>query len=164
MKSHVICTTDPSENFKYFLQNPLEYLQSSSEDGRFNEDDLTVISALQSIDEDDVMRHSEYLCDLYYQDEIDNLSGINAALPYAVIVANRYSGIIQSLTCCERVADIVRFCMREHGDEQWTLQDENGILRCRIDGDIVDTFLMIDGEGETHNIGPIVQKVYGYNY
>ncbi len=164
MKPHIVCTMDPQHHFKYFMLNPLEYLDSSSEDGYINCDDFTIIGALQTVTDDAVMKHSEYLCDLYYQDEIDNLSGSEAALPYAVIVVNYYSGIVESLTCCERVADIVRFCMREHWEEQWTLQDENGILRCRIDGDLVDTFLMVDEEGNTHNIGPIVQKVYGYKY
>lgn len=165
MKPHVICDMNPQHHITYFMENPLEYLESASKEGWINDDDYTIIGALQSIDENEVKEHSEYLCDTYIDDEIANLSGLEAVLPYTVIVAWRYSGIVETLDC-NRVSDIIKFCRDTlTGDDSWwTLHDDNGILRVAVEDDVVATFLMIDGDGETHDIGPIVQSIYGYSY
>ena len=160
---HIIYTSDPTRNFNYFTQNPLEYLESISNGDGTNEDTFLIAHDILSIKAEDVMEHCKDLCTLYFDDEVANLSGLESVLPYTVVLAETYSGRVETLDFT-RVADILLFCAETAPDIYWTLRDEDGTLRMRTETGKTYTFLMIDGEGETHNIGPIVQKVYGYNY
>ncbi len=190
---HVIATTEVYREYDYFKAHPLEYLESSSDECWCNDDDMIIIGMLQSIKDEDVWEHAEFLTRLYFEDEIVNLE--DAKLKNPIVATGSVTtwrgtfDIEPHKIECESISDILKYCASKFEDE-FTIYDEDGTLYAEAYGHDNPThphriyFKMLNDIGaelwdacedgaptneylaeyQSEDIGHLVQKIYGYKY
>lgn len=173
---HKITTNNTNDLYQWFLDNPMDYLEMK--DALFDDDNFTIIGAIQSIDTDDVWEYSDWMTQEYIEDEKDNLK--NAVCENPIVCYCRETDdreLIEGRT----VADVICYCQKEFEGDKWTLWDFDGHLYAECCGRTYD-FLMLTDEGVTmwydedydytyhcvmshsKDIGFKCQEVYGYSY
>ena len=191
--SHTIFTTDAYQDYKYYMQNPMAFIEDSL-NGEDVPDDLTIIGMIQSIKEDDVWEQAHQNVEWNYDDEKGNLQFAKLTgkcVAFGTIC--RWNGtkeIVPLEVDAADVADILEFCANKFGNDTWSLLDKDGELVVEAYGHDNPcsphriTFRMLDDYGsemwgsyeedapsdeeliEKHSlpIGHLVQKIYGYTY
>lgn len=191
--AHIIFTTDAYQDYKYYTENPMMFLEDSS-NGEELPDNLTVIGMLQSIKDDDVWELAHRNVEWNYDAECDNLAFAKltgTCVAYGTIT--RWNGakeIVPVDVEASNVEDILKFCANKFAYDTWTLYDDDGEIVVEAYGHDNPTsphritFRMLDEYGteywdsyeddapsneeliEKHSlpIGHLVRKIYGYKY
>lgn len=191
--AHTIFTTDAYQDYKYYMENPLQFIEDFN-GGDYNDDDMTVIGILQSINEDDVWEQAHKNVEWNFECECANLSlakMTGTCVAYGTIT--RWDGtkeIVPTDIEASDVEDILKFCANKFCNDNWTLYDEDGEIVAEAYGHDNPTsphrimFRMLDEYGteywdsyeddspsneeliEKHSlpIGHLVQEIYGYRY
>lgn len=181
---HTILNTDAYEMYKWFSENPEDYLDWAN---KYSADEFVNVGLIQSITEAELWDAAHDEVTITHDCEIDNLN-VNLQNPIVVMdsdgevcYATWRTGRQCELNFPYSLASIIKYCdynLRYHRIEAtYHLYDDNGEVEARFPYADVLTFRMLTDEGwelfdteyfdwekHTVKIGREIQKIYGYTY
>ena len=181
---NTILNTDPYEAYKWFSENPQDYLDWAN---KYCSDGFVTVGLIQSITERELWDAAYDEVKITHDCEMDNLN-VNLRNPIVVMdgdgdmnYATPYSDQRSDVKPQYTINSVIEYCdynLRYHRAEaSYHLYDDAGEVEASFPYSDVLTFRMLTDEGldtwgtedfdwekHTVKIGSEIQKIYGYKY